>query len=239
MRQLQLFSSTELAGMRDRTAARNYSPEREEFRREHARHRAWGLIQRHNTRLRRLHGSSSASPAADAHDNRRQETAYGGGYIPVSPIDHSASPSAPVPGPARTSAPAPASAPASAPAAASGSAPALASGSGAAVGLAPDALAEPAALKQREPPVLSRNTPTNPQQFHCRRPRSGRPQPAGKGRSMAQHNGAGPHPSTQDAHSGPRFKSPASPRPSCGGRASRPRSYSTPESVADCGRGPP
>ncbi|HEV7710663.1 MAG TPA: hypothetical protein VGP16_20900, partial [Asanoa sp.] len=83
MRQLQLFSSTELAGMRDRTAARNYSPERQELRREHARHRSWGLIQRHNTRLRRLHGGSSASPAAGAHDNRRQETAYGGGNIPV------------------------------------------------------------------------------------------------------------------------------------------------------------
>ncbi|HEV7709548.1 MAG TPA: hypothetical protein VGP16_15220 [Asanoa sp.] len=41
MRQLQLFTSAELAGMRDRTAARNYSPEGEEFRREHERHRAW------------------------------------------------------------------------------------------------------------------------------------------------------------------------------------------------------
>jgi hypothetical protein len=40
--------------MRDHTASRNYSPEREEFRREHARHRAWGLLQRHGERLHRL-----------------------------------------------------------------------------------------------------------------------------------------------------------------------------------------
>jgi hypothetical protein len=61
MRQLQLFTSAELAGMRDRTASRNYSPERDEFRREHERHRAWGLIQRHGERLRRLRDSSCAS----------------------------------------------------------------------------------------------------------------------------------------------------------------------------------
>lgn len=42
MRQLQLFTPTELAGMRDRTASRNYSPGRDEFRRTHERHRQWG-----------------------------------------------------------------------------------------------------------------------------------------------------------------------------------------------------
>jgi hypothetical protein len=42
MRQLQLFTSAELGRMRDRTASRNYSPEKDEFRREHERHRAWG-----------------------------------------------------------------------------------------------------------------------------------------------------------------------------------------------------
>ena len=42
MRQLQLFSTTDLAAMRDRTASRNYSPERDAFRREHQRQRAWG-----------------------------------------------------------------------------------------------------------------------------------------------------------------------------------------------------
>ncbi len=57
MRQLQLFSTAELAVMRDRTASRRYSAEREEFRREHARRRAWGLAQRHATKLHRLRGS--------------------------------------------------------------------------------------------------------------------------------------------------------------------------------------
>jgi len=52
MRQLQLFTKAELAGMRDRTASRSYSPGREQFRREHERHRAWGLARRHAERLR-------------------------------------------------------------------------------------------------------------------------------------------------------------------------------------------
>jgi hypothetical protein len=64
MRQLQLFSQAALAEMRDRTAARNYSPAREEFRREHARHRAWGLTQRHGERLRRQRGKSCAHDPA-------------------------------------------------------------------------------------------------------------------------------------------------------------------------------
>jgi hypothetical protein len=41
MRQLQLFTSAAIVQMRDRTASRNYSAERDEFRREHERHRAW------------------------------------------------------------------------------------------------------------------------------------------------------------------------------------------------------
>lgn len=64
MRQLQLFTSAALAEMRDRTASRNHSPERDEFRREHERHRAWGLAQRHGMRLRRLRNRSCASQAA-------------------------------------------------------------------------------------------------------------------------------------------------------------------------------
>jgi hypothetical protein len=64
MRQLQLFTSAALAEMRDRTASRNYSPEREEFRREHARHRAWGLLQRHGERLRRQRRQSCAHAPA-------------------------------------------------------------------------------------------------------------------------------------------------------------------------------
>ncbi|MFB9696369.1 hypothetical protein ACFFRK_25225, partial [Amorphoplanes digitatis] len=53
-RQLQFFSRGELAAMRDRTASRNYSPERDQFRRDHERHRTWGLTQRHARRLRQL-----------------------------------------------------------------------------------------------------------------------------------------------------------------------------------------
>jgi hypothetical protein len=51
MRQLQMFTTAELAKMRDRSASRRHSPQANEFRREHARHRAWGLAQRHARRL--------------------------------------------------------------------------------------------------------------------------------------------------------------------------------------------
>ena len=40
--------------MRDPTKSRNYSPAREEFRREHERRRKWGLMYRHAEKLRRL-----------------------------------------------------------------------------------------------------------------------------------------------------------------------------------------
>src|ERR1700710_2125997 len=73
MRQLQFFTTKELAVMRDRTAARNYSPAGEEFRREHQRHRAWGLTQRHAERLRR------------ADRDRRTQTAGENSPEPVSP----------------------------------------------------------------------------------------------------------------------------------------------------------
>ncbi|WP_211192511.1 hypothetical protein [Actinoplanes sp. TBRC 11911] len=56
MGQLQLFSAAQLAVMRDTTKRRNYSAEAEEFRVEHARHRRWGLAQRHARKLRRLYG---------------------------------------------------------------------------------------------------------------------------------------------------------------------------------------
>jgi len=71
MRQLQFFSTAELAAMRDRTASRNHSPGHDEFRREHERHRAWGLARRHAERLRRVRDASRDSPAANTHDNRR------------------------------------------------------------------------------------------------------------------------------------------------------------------------
>jgi hypothetical protein len=58
--------------MRDRTRRRNYSPEAEEFRRVHKRHRDWGLIQRHAQKLRRLHASADAIPTPAATSARPQ-----------------------------------------------------------------------------------------------------------------------------------------------------------------------
>jgi hypothetical protein len=50
--------------MRDRKASRNYSPERDEFRRLHEMHRAWGLKRRYAEKQRRLKGAvSGAGPA--------------------------------------------------------------------------------------------------------------------------------------------------------------------------------
>ncbi len=54
MRQLQLFTSAQLSIMRDRTRSRKYSPEREQFRREQARRRIWGLARRHAEKLSRI-----------------------------------------------------------------------------------------------------------------------------------------------------------------------------------------
>jgi hypothetical protein len=71
MRQMQFFSSAELAAMRDRTASRRYSAERETFRREHERHRAWGLARRHADRLRRAH-SRPGQPAAEPTGKSRE-----------------------------------------------------------------------------------------------------------------------------------------------------------------------
>ena len=56
MRQLQLFTTAQLATMRDTTRLRNYSAEAEEFRREHQRHRVWGMAQRHARKLRSIYG---------------------------------------------------------------------------------------------------------------------------------------------------------------------------------------
>jgi hypothetical protein len=53
-RQLELFTRSELASMRDRTRARNYSPEAEQYRLDHKRHRDWGLAQRYGRRLMEL-----------------------------------------------------------------------------------------------------------------------------------------------------------------------------------------
>jgi hypothetical protein len=61
MGQLSLFSRAETAAMRDRTKARNYDPERDEFRRQQRFRRDWGLQRRHAEKLRRLRESGAMS----------------------------------------------------------------------------------------------------------------------------------------------------------------------------------
>ena len=70
--------------MRDRTASRHYSPAREEFRREHERRRAWGLVQRHGERLRRRRNVSCTSPPARAHEDRRRDHTQDPSAVPAS-----------------------------------------------------------------------------------------------------------------------------------------------------------
>ena len=53
MTQLSLFNPSDLAKMRDRTKARNYSPERDAFRRDQQRRRDHGKAQRHAARIYR------------------------------------------------------------------------------------------------------------------------------------------------------------------------------------------
>jgi hypothetical protein len=74
--QMSLFSRGELAGMRDRTRARNYSAEAEKFRRDHERHRAWGLRQRHARKLARAGwGASTAWAAVTAGEDQQRQAA--------------------------------------------------------------------------------------------------------------------------------------------------------------------
>jgi len=69
--QIGLFSRAQLAAMRDTTKRRNYSAEAERFRREHERHREWGLAQRHARKLSRLYGSTAN--AAEVFQRRADE----------------------------------------------------------------------------------------------------------------------------------------------------------------------
>ena len=66
--QLQLFSRSATAAMRDRTKRRNYSPEKEEFRLDHARRRRWGLKRRHAQKLCLSHGCSRECAEVGLHD---------------------------------------------------------------------------------------------------------------------------------------------------------------------------
>jgi hypothetical protein len=75
--------------MHDRSASRNYSPERDEFRRAYEDHRTWGLTRRYAEKQRRL----------DAADNSRPKAATAAGHAdkdahrpPTRPIPHRPSP---------------------------------------------------------------------------------------------------------------------------------------------------
>jgi hypothetical protein len=92
VRQLQFFTAAQMAVMRDRTARKNYSAEAEEFRREHARHREWGLVQRHGEKLRRLRNSRRDAQAA-----RMAEGRQGDQILAPSPLSLAYPPPAPAP----------------------------------------------------------------------------------------------------------------------------------------------
>ncbi|MER7007667.1 hypothetical protein ABT297_32130 [Dactylosporangium sp. NPDC000555] len=80
MGQLGLFSRAELAAMRDRTRSRRYSPAKEQFRREHARHRDWGLARRHAEKLRRVRGDTPPGVS-----DQRDGSVHGSVQGPVPP----------------------------------------------------------------------------------------------------------------------------------------------------------
>ena len=92
MRQLQLFTSAQLATMRDRRAARNYSAEAEQFRRDHERHRAWGLARRHAERLRRVRGGACGSGSTAGSGGRGQRQVGVAGAVVGSAVDSVAGP---------------------------------------------------------------------------------------------------------------------------------------------------
>src|SRR3954453_19325281 len=76
--------------MYDATRRRNYSPAGERFRKEHQRHRDWGLEQRHRKKLCDLYGSVEAAEAYFA-DRARAALA------PASPDTLVAEPDPPAP----------------------------------------------------------------------------------------------------------------------------------------------
>src|SRR6185295_2002637 len=89
MGQLGFFTRVQLAEMRDRTKSRRYSPEAEAFRRDHARHRAWGLTQRHAQKLRRAREVAAREvaapvPAAPLPSGRSRAVARA--HVPSKPV---------------------------------------------------------------------------------------------------------------------------------------------------------
>jgi hypothetical protein len=71
-----LFSRAEEASLRDRTRARNWSPSKDAFRREHAERRAWGLQRRYAEKLRREYGSAAAGYASFARRAAEAKAGY-------------------------------------------------------------------------------------------------------------------------------------------------------------------
>ncbi|WP_203817764.1 hypothetical protein, partial [Paractinoplanes ferrugineus] len=67
--QLSFFSRPVTVALRDRTRARNWSPGNDEFRREHERHRRWGLARRYGWKTCRSHGCSRQCGELDLHDS--------------------------------------------------------------------------------------------------------------------------------------------------------------------------
>jgi len=102
VRQLSLFDRATTASMRDRTRSRNYSPERDEFRREHERRRYWGLKRRHAEKLRRIHDGPTppATPAANDDQSPPPPPAVPA-TAAATPPPVSPDPAAPAPRPAR------------------------------------------------------------------------------------------------------------------------------------------
>jgi hypothetical protein len=77
--------------MYDATRRRNYSPAGERFRKEHQRHRDWGLEQRHRKKLCDLYGSVEA---AEAHFAERARAALAP-KPPEPPAEHAECPAPP------------------------------------------------------------------------------------------------------------------------------------------------
>jgi hypothetical protein len=68
MTQLELFPKATIAALRDWSKDRRWWPERDEFRRDCARRRNWGLKRRHAKKLCRLHGCSRLCMEVGIHD---------------------------------------------------------------------------------------------------------------------------------------------------------------------------
>ena len=86
MRQLQFFTTAELAKMRDRTKSRSYSPAGDEFRRIHERHRAWGLKRRHAERLRQIQAARASAALTAASTSTKHDRAAQPASAPAAPV---------------------------------------------------------------------------------------------------------------------------------------------------------